>query len=95
MTWARKAKEYRENLIQPNSCCAWCGSTENLTLEHIIPRSILLKMGYTPMETWELEKNLIVVCRPCNIEKHNTICLKLPETHKALSEIMEKNPPRN
>lgn len=93
MSWAKKAQEYRAKNIPQGSWCEWCGAKENLTIEHLIPRSVLLKMGYTPMETWELKKNLIVVCKKCNFEKGASICLKLPATHEALKEIMAKNPP--
>ena len=91
--WAKKVNEYRSQNIKPNSKCAFCGSKENLTIDHVIPRSILLRMGYIPMETWELEKNLIIVCKKCNTEKAGTICLKLKQTHNALKEILKKNPP--
>jgi 5-methylcytosine-specific restriction endonuclease McrA len=93
MSWAKQADRYRKQTITEDSKCEWCGSKENLTIEHIIPRSILLKMGYEPMETWELTKNLTIVCKVCNKEKGNSICLKMAQTHEALKEILEKNKP--
>lgn len=44
--------------------CAYCGSTENIQLDHIIPFS---KGGATTIE------NLQLLCRKCNIEKSNKI----------------------
>ena len=44
--------------------CVYCGSTENLQLDHIIPFS---KGGATSVE------NLQLLCRKCNIEKSNKI----------------------
>lgn len=93
MSWAKTVNKFRKQLIKPDSVCVWCGSKEQLTMEHVIPRSLLLKMGYTPIETWELTENLIVVCKDCNGEKGNSICLKLEQTHKALKQLLEKNPP--
>jgi 5-methylcytosine-specific restriction endonuclease McrA len=51
----------RKNLLlRDNSCCQYCGSKSNLTVDHIIPK---LKGG---SDTWE---NLIVACSPCNAKK--------------------------
>lgn len=44
--------------------CVYCGSTENLQLDHIIPFS---KGGATTVE------NLQLLCQRCNIEKSNKI----------------------
>ena len=42
--------------------CQYCGSPEDLTFDHIIPRS---KGGQT---TWE---NVVAACSPCNLRKGN------------------------
>jgi hypothetical protein len=44
--------------------CVYCGSTENLQLDHIIPFS---KGGATTLE------NLQLLCQKCNLEKSNHI----------------------
>lgn len=44
--------------------CVYCGSTQNLQLDHIIPFS---KGGATTLE------NLQLLCQKCNIEKSNKI----------------------
>lgn len=44
--------------------CVYCGSTENLQLDHIIPFS---KGGATTLE------NLQLLCQPCNLKKSNHI----------------------
>lgn len=40
--------------------CQYCGSTKNLSIDHILPRS---KGG---QDTWE---NMVVACFPCNSKK--------------------------
>ena len=51
----------RNNIFKrDNFTCQYCGATENLTLDHVIPRS---KGGGT---NW---KNLITACKSCNAKK--------------------------
>lgn len=40
--------------------CQYCGATEDLTFDHVVPRS---KGGLT---TWE---NVVAACSPCNLKK--------------------------
>jgi 5-methylcytosine-specific restriction endonuclease McrA len=40
--------------------CAYCGSTEDLTFDHVVPRS---RGGRT---SWE---NIVAACSPCNLRK--------------------------
>ncbi len=46
--------------------CQYCGSEEELTFDHVVPRS---RGGHT---TWE---NVVAACSPCNLRKGN----KLPK----------------
>ena len=55
--------------------CQYCGSTKNLTIDHIIPRS---RGGG---DTWE---NLVVACMPCNTRKSDKL---LEETNMNLRTI--------
>ncbi|MCC4244619.1 HNH endonuclease [Stappia indica] len=45
--------------------CQYCGSREELTFDHLVPRS---KGGQT---TWD---NVITACSPCNLRKANKSC---------------------
>jgi 5-methylcytosine-specific restriction endonuclease McrA len=58
--------------------CQYCGSTRELTIDHIIPRS---RGG---QDTWE---NLVVACMPCNTRKSDKF---LSETNLVLSQIPKK-----
>ena len=44
--------------------CQYCGSGEDLTFDHVVPRS---KGGHT---TWE---NVCAACSPCNLRKGNLL----------------------
>ncbi len=58
--------------------CQYCGSTKELTIDHIIPRS---RGGE---DTWE---NLVVACMPCNSRKSDKL---LEETNLTLQTIPRK-----
>ena len=55
--WRRKIKEKWGNE------CAYCGSEENLTIDHVIPRS---KGGHNSVE------NMVCCCESCNQDKAHT-----------------------
>ena len=53
---------WRENILaRDRHTCHYCGSKENLTLDHIIPRC---KGG----ARWD-SSNVVTACRTCNQEK--------------------------
>lgn len=63
----RRVELNRKNLFKRDkNACVYCGSKDNLTADHVIPRS---RGGET---TWE---NLVTACHPCNNRKDN----KTPE----------------
>ena len=45
--------------------CQYCGGREDLTFDHVVPRS---KGGTT---TWE---NVVAACSPCNLSKGDKLC---------------------
>ena len=50
--------------LRDRFCCQYCGSRDDLTFDHVIPRS---KGGRT---TWE---NVVAACAPCNLRKANRL----------------------
>lgn len=57
----RKVLLSRRNLLRRDAhTCQYCGSTERLTLDHVLPKS---RGG---PDTWE---NLVAACVPCNNRK--------------------------
>lgn len=47
-------------LIRDNHTCMYCGSTDHLTIDHVIPRM------YNGKSTWE---NTVTACKSCNSRK--------------------------
>jgi hypothetical protein len=52
----------RRGLLQRDECCQYCGSRENLTIDHVLP----LSRGGP--YTWQ---NLVIACLRCNNRKGN------------------------
>lgn len=62
-------KHLREAVYRRDSyTCIYCGSTDDLTADHVIPRA---KGG--PDELW----NLVTACRKCNGTKQDKIDVRL------------------
>ena len=58
--WKLPPVNRRGILRRDHNSCQYCGSTKNLTLDHVIPRS---RGG---RHTWE---NVVAACAPCNLKK--------------------------
>ena len=54
--------------------CQYCGDRDDLTFDHVVPRS---KGGMT---TWE---NVVAACSPCNLRKGDKLCREA-DMHPAL-----------
>lgn len=86
--WKKQIKE------QWNYQCAYCGSEENLTIDHIVPRS---KGGS------DFSKNVVCSCNECNQEKsHNdweewyiTKNFYDKKRHQKIKDWMNPDPPIN
>ena len=85
--WIKTVNEYRSQIIKPNSECCVCGSKDNLTLDHVIPISILDKMGIDKFSAFAYDKNFAIMCKICNGEKRGRIIRELPETREAIKQI--------
>jgi len=65
--WSPSMRDYQKSLEKGN-VCVYCGATENLTMDHIIPVS---RAGVDPRVKGLLESadNGILACRKCNNSK--------------------------
>jgi 5-methylcytosine-specific restriction endonuclease McrA len=86
---------WRHNIKESwNHQCAYCGSEENLTIDHIVPQC---KGGA------DFTKNVVCCCRSCNQSKgHDHWKLWYVQQHfyseenfKKIEEWMKPNPPIN
>lgn len=68
-----KIKKLSEKLFTDESC-EQCGSTENISLDHIIPYSFLKDhLNYKVMQSFEDEWNFRILCVTCNKTKSNLL----------------------
>ena len=58
------SKKKRRNCFARDKVCLKCGSCENLTIDHVIPKSL-------GGRDWFI--NLQTLCKKCNSEKDNNI----------------------
>ena len=70
--------------------CYKCGREEWLTIDHIVPVSILRDMGVSELETYDDEENLRILCKMCNGFKANRLDFSDPRTKRVLMRVLEK-----
>ena len=66
--------------------CTRCGSTENLTKDHIIPLAILRAMGLETTNTFNLQP----MCQKCNLTKGCLLDPKNPKTIPLLQMYIDR-----
>ena len=75
--------------------CVYCGSTENLTKDHKIPKWLFLRAYHFGIKRHKLLKkelgatNTQILCRDCNGEKGGFIDYSLPEVRVFMKEIRD------
>jgi hypothetical protein len=67
MQWSSSMRDYQKSL-EKGKVCTYCGATENLTMDHLIPAS---RAGVDPRVKSLLESvdNCILACKKCNSSK--------------------------
>jgi len=67
MQWSSSMRDYQKSLEKGN-VCIYCGATENLTMDHIIPAS---RAGVDPRVKKLLDSadNCVSACKSCNSSK--------------------------
>ncbi len=66
--WSDILREDKE-LVNSDKACAYCGSTEHLQWEHIVPRSLLINERCGTCDRIQGIHNQIWACRTCNSKK--------------------------
>lgn len=73
----------RAKYVEEGKECAKCKRTENLTLDHIVPLSVLEQLGADVDQDLD-DRNWQILCRPCNSFKANRLDFTNPNTKKIL-----------
>ena len=73
--------------VEAGVTCCKCNRSNNLTLDHIIPKSILVDFGIDVERTYD-EENLLIMCRACNQIKANHLDFSIPMTKYLLEKYM-------
>lgn len=69
--------------------CRRCGREEWLTLDHVVPMSLLRDMGIPEIETYADKENLQLLCKMCNGFKANRLDFSDPRTKRVLLRLLE------
>ncbi len=74
MSLEKIIKNTKEILIERDGeQCQKCKRTKHLTIDHIIPSSLLLQFGISLKESFDFLDNLELLCRACNALKRDRI----------------------
>lgn len=88
-----KLYEYQQKIKQGNAECSECGKKDLLTVDHIIPVSILEPL-YLDSERYDLiyndEDNFQILCRYHNAKKRNNLDIRNPKTIPLLKRLLNK-----
>jgi len=91
----RERQITRDKLKEKYKACTVCGATSNLTIEHIVPMSILKMFGIHRLQStkyYEHSRNLTVTCNRCNQARGNRIDLDDPKVKKVLMWYLKNYP---
>ncbi|HUI28708.1 MAG TPA: hypothetical protein VLX91_00725 [Candidatus Acidoferrales bacterium] len=86
-------------LVEAEKKCAYCGSTENLTREHIVPKSLHIKPDCPTCDHIQSIHNEVWACGSCNSSKgtmglyefyHDKILPDEPKYFDYIPELVEK-----
>ncbi|MGO9411770.1 MAG: HNH endonuclease [Spirochaetia bacterium] len=66
--WSEITREDKQ-FLQTEKDCLYCGATENLQFDHVVPRSIRIKEACASCEKLQGIHNQIWACPRCNQEK--------------------------
>jgi hypothetical protein len=79
-------------LVESEKECIYCGSGHNISKEHIVPRSLLIKIECAGCDTIQGIHNQVWACRECNSSKgdrglYEFFSLKFPSDRKFYDRI--------
>lgn len=88
MKTKKKSKLYEYQQIARDKLCEKCGSDRNVTVDHIIPQSLLEQLGCMD-ERYDDENNFQFLCSLCNVQKANRLDHLNPKTVPLLEKYVK------
>ncbi len=79
---------WRQKMIESGAICA-CGRKDMLSIDHLVPKQILIEMGFDAERQW-MPENFVIMCRPCNALKSGRLDFSNPKTKEILTKLLEK-----
>ena len=79
-------KKQKAALTNEAGKCVYCGSKEELTVDHIIPRSFCTILRISQND----KMNLQVLCEKCNKHKANNLKSNCPPTTKLMKMYLQR-----
>lgn len=79
----------QRKFVEEATECARCGRREWLSLDHIVPFSLLEQLG-VDMKVDDDDENWQILCRPCNVFKANRLDFTNPKTKEILLRYINK-----
>lgn len=76
----------KRKIIAEVGKCAYCSSTENLTIDHIIPTAVCTILGISN----NARENLQVLCQTCNQNKSQHLKSNCPHTARLLKRYVNR-----
>lgn len=80
---------YHDLISMPDAKCEKCHRKDNLTLDHIVPKSILQCFGIDTMREI-IDGNYQLLCKPCNIFKSGRLDFSKPVTKEILRKLLDR-----
>ena len=84
-----QAHTIKEMIASGRDKCEKCGRLDMLTIDHIIPYSLLMQFGLATEETYH-DKYVTVLCRICNAYKADKIDMNDRRVKPLLEELIKR-----
>lgn len=85
-----KIHQWRLKAQRGEAICEKCQRTDHITVDHIIPLSIIEMLGIDKEEHYNDEANFQYLCRWCNIMKANRLDHLNPKTIPLLEQYVKR-----
>lgn len=85
-----KLYEWQQRVNNGDGACSKCGRKDHLTVDHVIPVSLLNQLCIPKEEHYDDEENFDILCRWCNRQKGAELDHLNPKTPKLLQKYVSR-----